>query len=100
MISRRMHACMHATLQVRLAWHWSVEDFEETEPERFEFTGPLARGFYNDEGHFVDVADDEPHSETVPLIKKYTPSQRACKSATSWLLTSGTSQSTGQRRRG
>jgi len=62
--------------EARLAFKWNVEDFEETEFERFEFEGPLARGFYNRDGHFVDVDEGEDHAASVPLARKFTTAER------------------------
>ena len=72
--------------QSRLAYRWNVEDFEETERARHEFEGPLARGFYTDEGHWVAIDDAEPHASSVPLAKKFTTTERSVRVFCSWTI--------------
>ena len=70
--------------QSRLAFRWKVEMFEETERARYEFEGPLARGFYSDENYFVDISESERFASTVPLTKRFTTAERTCRVVVSY----------------
>mgnify|MGYP000846242841 CR=1 FL=1 len=62
--------------EARLAAHWHVVDYRETERQRKEFEGDEARGFYSDEGYWVPVPDDDEYADKAPLTKRFLPSER------------------------
>lgn len=53
-------------MEIRLASHWHVTDFEETERHRPDFQGPEEHGFYSDEGYWVEVRRVHCAASTAP----------------------------------
>jgi hypothetical protein len=72
--------------EARLAAHWNVSDFRETERPRLAFDGEEERGFYSDEGYWVALDQDEEHVDKAPRNKMFLHSERRSREITSYLL--------------
>lgn len=72
--------------QAKLAFRWNVMDFEETERQRPEFTGPRERGFYSEQGYWVAVDQKDPYATKMKLTKKFLPSERLTRMIKSYLI--------------
>ena len=72
--------------EARLAAHWHVVDYRETERQRKEFEGDEARGFYSDEGYWVPVPDDDEYAAKAPLTKRFSTTVRRERMVISYVL--------------
>ena len=72
--------------EARLACRWNMDDYESAERERSAFKGPLCRGFYSEEGYFVDVDEDDRLAAAAPYSRRFTPAQRAPRVALSYAV--------------
>ena len=72
--------------EARLAAHWHVVDYRETERQRKEFEGDEARGFYSDEGYWVPVPDDDEYAAKAPLTKRFLTTVRRERMMISYIL--------------
>ena len=72
--------------ETMLGFRWHVLDFEHRETSRQEFTGELARGFYSQEGYFVDIPESHRFRDFAEVQRKFTYYDRVKRMCASYFI--------------